>query len=182
MLIEGVVRCCLVKPNSTSEIFSHALIRWRLSTWSHWRPGEWFCQLCQSWGQNIQEHAWVLASPQHSGLRHNVCYTKILALQLANYQRLCRNGRFMQRSIFSLVLLMFFVMLHLQFAWIYQVPRDIAIIIVCYHTEVNKLKLEINWLSWKTLAFSFKWLRCNDSHLRMGALKCHQSQMVDTFE
>ncbi len=48
----------------------------------------------------IQDHARVLASPQHGGLRHNVCYAKNFALQLANYQRLCLNGRFMRRSAF----------------------------------------------------------------------------------
>ncbi len=48
----------------------------------------------------IRDHARVLASPQHGGLRHNVCYAKIVALQLANYQRLCLNDRFMRRSAF----------------------------------------------------------------------------------
>ncbi len=75
---------------------------------------------------------------------HN--YTKIVALQLAIYQRLCLNGRFMRRSVFSHVLLTFFVTLHLpfvtlqvRFVGIYHVPHDIAIIIVRYHTEVDKL-------------------------------------------
>ncbi len=48
----------------------------------------------------IRDHARVLASPQHGGLWHNVCYAKIVALQLANYQRLCLNVRFMRRSAF----------------------------------------------------------------------------------
>ncbi len=108
MLIGGVVRCCLVQPNSTSETFSHVLICGRSSTWSHWRPDKWFWQLCQSWGQNIWEHARVLALPQHGGLWHNVCYAKIVALQLAIYQRLCLNGCFMRWSVFSCVLLTFF--------------------------------------------------------------------------
>jgi hypothetical protein len=182
MLIGGVVWCCLVQPNSTSKTFSHALIHGRSSTWSSWHPNEWFRQLCRSWGQNIREHAWVLAPPQHGGLRHNVCYAKIIALQIANYKRHCLNGRFIWRSVFSRMLLMFFVTLYLRFAWVYHVPRDIAIIIVPYHMEVDKLKLKINWSSWIIMVFSFKWLRCNDSHFRMGALKCHQSQLVDTFK
>ncbi len=146
MLIGVVVCCRLVQPNSTSETFSHALIRGQSSTWSRWRPEEWFRQLCWSWGQNVREHARVLASPQHGGLRHNVCYAKIVTLQLAIYQRPCHNGCFMRRSVFSRVLLTFFVTLHLpfvtlhvRFAWIYHVPCDISIIIVCYHTEVDKL-------------------------------------------
>ncbi len=48
----------------------------------------------------IREHAQVLALPQHGGLWHNVCYATIVALQLANYQRLCLNGHFMRRSAF----------------------------------------------------------------------------------
>ncbi len=146
MLIGGVVRCRLVQPNSTSETFSHALILGRLSTWSCWCPHEWFWQLCWSWGQNIQEHVRVLASPQHGGLWHNICYAKSVALQLAIYQRLCLNGRFMRWSIFSRVLLMFFVMLHLPFVKLHirfvgidHVPRNIAMIIVRYHTEGDKL-------------------------------------------
>ncbi len=156
MLIGGVVRCCLVQPNSTSETFSHVLICGQSSTWSCWPPDEWFRRFCQSWRQNIQEHARVLALPQHGGLWRNVCYAKIIALQLANYQRLCLNGCFMRQSVFSSVLLTFFVTLHLQFSWIYHVPRDIAVITVRYHMEVDKLKLKINWLCWKIMAFSFK--------------------------
>ena len=39
----------------------------------------------------------MLASlPLHSGFRHNFCYAKIVALQLAAYQKLCFNGHFMQ--------------------------------------------------------------------------------------
>jgi hypothetical protein len=48
----------------------------------------------------IREHAQVLALPQHGGLWHNVFYAKIVALQLANYQRLCLNGHLMRRSAF----------------------------------------------------------------------------------
>ncbi len=157
MLIGGVVCCHLVQPNSTSETFSHALICGRSSTWSRWCPNKWFWQLCQGFGQNIQEHAQVLALPQHGGLPHNVCYAKIVALQLANYQRLCLNGRFMRQSVFSRVLLTFFVTLHLflvtphvlfvtlhvWFVGIYHVPRDIAVITVRYHTEVDKLIIEV---------------------------------------
>ncbi len=105
MLIGGVVCCCLVQPNSTSETSSHALIRGRSSTWSHWRPDKWFWQLCWSWGQNIWEHARVLALSQHGGLQLNVCYAKIVALQHANYQRLCLNGCFMRRSSFNVCFL-----------------------------------------------------------------------------
>ncbi len=146
MLIRGVVCCRWVQPNSTNEIFSHALILGRSSTWSRWCPDKWFWQFCRSWGQNIQEHARVLASPQHGGLWHNVCYAKNVALQLAIYQRLCLNGCFMRLSIFSHMLLLFFLTLHLPFVTlhflfvgIYHIPRDIAVIIVRYHTEVDKL-------------------------------------------
>ena len=82
------------------------------------------------------------------------------------------------------------------FLWRYVLERDAAIMPVLggpaiklaiflplrYHTEVDKLKLKLNWLSLEIMEFSFKYLRCNDSHFRMGALECHQSQMVDTFE
>jgi hypothetical protein len=37
-----------------------------------------------------------------------------------------------------------FVTLPIRFIGIYHIPCDIAIIIVCYHTEVDKLKLKIN--------------------------------------
>ncbi len=131
--------------------------------------------------RKIRDRAQVLALPQHGGLRHNVCYAKIVALQLANYQRLCLNGHFMRRSVLSHVLLTFFVTLHLPFAWIYHVPRNIAIIIGHYHTEVDKLvvwsRLSL-FRNWIIMTLRFKWLRCNDSHFRMGALEWHQSQMV----
>ena len=90
----------------------------------------------------IRDHARVLASPQHGGLRHNVCYAKIVALQLANYQRLCLNGRFMRRSAFYCAshVLRDAALAYCDAArWIYHVPHDIAIIIVRYHTEVDKL-------------------------------------------
>ena len=51
-----------------------------------------------------------------------------------------------------------------------------------YHMEVDKLTLKLDWLSLETMAFSFKYLRCNDSQFRMGVLEWHQSQMVDTFK
>ncbi len=126
----------------------------------------------------IREHARVLASPQHGGLPHNVCYAKIVALQLAIYQRLCLNGRFMRRSVLSRVLLTFFVTLHLPFAWIYHVPRDSYNYSALPHGSGQASSLKINWLSWRIMMLSFKWLRCNDSHFRMGALECHQSQEV----
>ncbi len=34
--------------------------------------------------------------PQHGGLWRNVCYAKIMAMQLAAYHRLCLNGCFMR--------------------------------------------------------------------------------------
>jgi hypothetical protein len=40
---------------------------------------------------------------------------------------------------FFVMLHLIFVMLHVRFVGIYHVPRNIAIIIVCYHTEVDKL-------------------------------------------
>jgi hypothetical protein len=36
--------------------------------------------------------------PQHGGLWRNIWYTKIVALQLATYQRLCLNGCFLHLS------------------------------------------------------------------------------------
>ena len=109
-----------------------------------------------SWGQNIREHVWVLASPQHGGLWRKVCYAKIAALQLAIYQRLCLNGCFMLRCVFLQVLLKFFVMLHFQFSWIYNVPRDTAVLTVRYDTEVDKLKLKLDRLSLEIMTISFK--------------------------
>jgi hypothetical protein len=45
---------------------------------------------------------------------------------------------------FFVTLHVLFRTLHVQFVGIYHVPRNIAIIIVHYHTEVDKLKLKIN--------------------------------------
>ncbi len=45
---------------------------------------------------------------------------------------------------FFVTLHLLFVTLHIRFVGIYHVPRDIAIVIVRYHTEVDKLKLKIN--------------------------------------
>ena len=40
--------------------------------------------------------------------------------------------------------------------WIYHLPHDIAVITVCYHTEMNKLKLKLKWLSLEIMVSSFK--------------------------
>jgi hypothetical protein len=137
MLIGGVVRCRLVQPNSTSETFSHALICGRSSTWSRWRTEEWFRQICWSWGQFES----MLESSHHHNMvdfgitfvtQKSLLCNLLVTRDSVSMVVLCSGAPFT-------VLRTFFVTLHLPFAWIYHVPRDIAIIIVRYHTKVDKL-------------------------------------------
>ncbi len=113
MLIGGVVRCRLVQLNSTGETFSHALIRGRSSTWSRWRPDEWFRQLCRSWGQfeimleSLHRHNMV-----DLGIRFVTQISLLCNLQITrdsvSMVALCGRAPFT-------VLRTFFVTLHLPF-------------------------------------------------------------------
>ncbi len=49
---------------------------------------------------------------------------------------------FVSLHVLFVLLHVLFVLLHVWFAWIYHVPRDIAVITVRYRTEVDKLKLK----------------------------------------
>ncbi len=69
---------------------------------------------------------------------------------------LCGGAPFAVLRMFFVMLHLPFVMMHVQFVGIYQIPQDIAITIVHYHTEVDKLKLKINCFSWMIIPFSFK--------------------------
>ena len=52
---------------------------------------------------------------------------------------LCGGAPFTVLRTFFVMLHLIFVMLHVRFVGIYHVPRNIAIIIVGYHMEVDKL-------------------------------------------
>jgi hypothetical protein len=57
---------------------------------------------------------------------------------------LCDGVPFTVLRTFFVTLHLPFVTLHVRFVGIYHIPHDNAIIIVHYHTEVDKLKLKIN--------------------------------------
>ncbi len=90
----------------------------------------------------IQEHARVLALRSH---RHNMVdfgITFVMQKSLLCNLQITRDSVSMVAlcggAPFT-VLCTFFVTLHLPFAWIYHIPCNIAIIIVRYHMEVDKL-------------------------------------------